>query len=1218
MSPQTVRPEAHPITFDKLSKSQQRAVQTILDAVDDFVVNSQAQREDESALARLDKLRLSNVLLIDGERGSGKTQTLLTLLAYWESPFKPADTKLREIRDSVKRDGSHEKKPAVCIPVRVLDMQPLPRGTSLLMQLATRLYRLVEDSSPSGREDRGYPRLSDSKESERSLVDLWQRLVRAAASAEPDGGRGRNLTPEDVADELESRERERSDLHECWDQFVSAVAGEGLRKLVKTQPNADDSACLVISIDDADMNPSRCVELLDLVRSLLHPRVVFLLTGHTELFHEVLQQRFERDGLSPPTSARLARLYFDKVVPEFHRCPVGADVDSALKALPESVGVWRSVIEKLPELRPAVPKSWRAIQNLKGFASARRAKGPDSALYMLRTALDESYSPHWLRAHIDERIVPRLPGSEDDERLRELLVIDDADLEIVARYRTQRIELGPALSLEPQRRTWSQIALKAGRVSVDGGTNAEPIMLSRRIEAALYLVAISADDLGEGGRPNRELTPAGYPFAASHIRADKSDLKFVWPTPALTKTVHFLLFRHRWEQILDVLSPVLVDTDGGQPGSEAAGMHTRLVHAYLDTLCSLAEEGEKSSFDASAAAHADPNWETLAKRLVKLTTVRSSPDRGAFARWALTGATMFFWGEFGLPGRDADEFARCWLRSLWEQTGDDDEYQTRFAQVRDAHRAALLSSIHPTDVNNVESLNLLTRALSATRPKQQQQFFETVDPPLVNRWHQQFQSNPEDRKSLFIDVIHSIAFNVRRRESSEIAQLLDLATKDPAEHYAFHIHDRLSRILPAIRESSSASLGGVMSLVKYLRFHADMGKWPDDAWSYEMVAHGRRFRDLISTLGASHGNARGDAKDLLLLVRAAFANPDETPPDLSDEAICAQRYELPIISAQDQPISVKASGTGGWQLQVARIESNAWWRRPFEGISRQMAELLTSVHDVVVDMKDEELEHPGPLTDFEQHLCFTEQLSTIASGEGVRFMSPEPNWLAVSERKMLVGNYGVLAQQMFPILQSQEGLNALNVYCLSVVICTNRARHRQPDWDDVQRVAQSTGWGRPKLGAKPAAIGIVRDYLQRTTALKFRGRRWQAVQAWLRYGVPLYAAPESGMTEEEAGEWLSLFTDEIEADRTGLRAVRRHRAGLALQKAGKPSDAASVEALLQQIDRETPPTHAWLRLIGQRPAAPTTPTVSAPAEAVLTETSDARGAARPRRPRRKE
>ena len=205
-------------------------------------------------------------------------------------------------------------------------------------------------------------------------------------------------------------------------------------------------------------------------------------------------------------------------------------------------------------------------------------------------------------------------------------------------------------------------------------------------------------------------------------------------------------------------------------------------------------------------------------------------------------------------------------------------------------------------------------------------------------------------------------------------------------------------------------------------------------------------------------------------------------------------------------------------------------------------------------------------------------------------MAAEPRWRTVSELKMLVGNYGVIASQLLEYLDKQQARTATNVYCLALVICANRALFRNPNWDLLDSVFKSQEWGTRKIGEDRFAIRTARDYLARVRSRHYRGRRWQAVEAWARYGVPLYAAPESGMTEEEASEWLSLFADGIEQDREQLRAVRRYRAQLALQKADKPATSDAVEALLGQIDASVPSTHAWLSLIEQRPIPPANPT----------------------------
>ena len=141
----------------------------------------------------------SNVVLIDGERGSGKTETLLTLLGFGAAAFEPNDKELQTIRSSVDAAVTREAQPAIGIPVPVLDMQPLPSGTSLLMQLATRLYRLLEHQAAPDHAKTKTPPFVDSADTGQALHAAWRRLVRAAASADSEGKASRNLTPEDLS-----------------------------------------------------------------------------------------------------------------------------------------------------------------------------------------------------------------------------------------------------------------------------------------------------------------------------------------------------------------------------------------------------------------------------------------------------------------------------------------------------------------------------------------------------------------------------------------------------------------------------------------------------------------------------------------------------------------------------------------------------------------------------------------------------------------------------------------------------------------------------------------------------------------------------------------------------------------------------------------------------------------------------------------------------------
>lgn len=1192
MSQMNPRPEAQPQTYDSLSKTQQRAVSGILQYLDQFVAKAPFPTSESETMVRLDLNRPSNVVLIDGERGSGKTETLLTLLGFWAAAFEPNDKDLQKIRSSVDEAVTRETRPASGIPVPVLDMQPLPSGTSLLMQLATRLYRLVEHQAAPDNAKTKTPPFVDSADTGQALYAAWQRLVRAAASAESEGKASRSLTPEDLADALEWRERESGSLREAWRKFASQVVKQDFRKL-GYQGTPDGKPCLIVSIDDADMNPSRCVELLELVRSLWHPRVVFLLTGHTELFHELLQHKFEKDGLSSERAERLARLYFDKVVPKHQRFTVWADADSALRTLPSSAGVWRSIMQSVPELKKAIPRRWRAVRDLEAQLNLEKgAPGPTSATVLLSGVLEEADLAPAVVRHMARHVLPVSEEDDDDGLEQSHFVLDDGDLVLQPGLKRKPVGLSDALSLALYWRGQSQLAVKTGRIVTAGRLNEAPIPLPREVEAALYLAAISADDIGEGGRLNRELTPASYAFAESHIKTGKLDLCFAWPTPEWVKTVDFLLFRHRWEQLLGEFRPLLAAAEADRPSSEQETAVTRLVYAFLSLLCTLGEEGENSTFSAKDAAMEAPAWEKLVERLFKIAKDTSHYRQRVFADWAMTGATMFLWSEYGLSSAAQEEFARCWLRGLWKSTSGDHEYRTQFDRVKQARKDILRRTAELFMGAHGNELQWLFDAVLATRHSLLGDAFRDLDEQRIARWKERLVSRPEEQSLIAQEAIDDILSNVQHIDSSELAKLFGQDAFHYDEHLSLHLRDQLLHIAIGLPTESSVVFQEHLSLVRYLQNHADMGIWPARELIWQFGSQTGPLRTLISSLrqyeNKKDGNPSSDA--LREIVRVFATLMSTSLPDPSKEAMLARTYQQPSVDAQDRSVVIQPGIDPDWKLQITKIDRDTWWQEGWSNTGIELIGMLTSLHDLIIDQSDIELERTDIAGSFDDHLCFTEQLAVKVEHSGYIFMAAEPRWRTVSELKMLVGNYGVIASRLLEYLDKQQARTATNVYCLALVICANRALFRNPNWDLLAPIFKSQEWGTRKIGEDRFAIRTARDYLARVRSRHYRGRRWQAVEAWARYGVPLYAAPESGMTEEEASEWLSLFADAIEQDREQLRAVRRYRAQLALQKADKPATSDAVEALLEQIDASVPPTHAWLRLIEQRPIPPANPT----------------------------
>lgn len=311
------RAEAFPLPWDDLTDDQQRVVKSVAQLFGELAEQGwEAPRKQgvfDRFLLRLDAERRNHVALIEGERGIGKTAVLLTLLRAWGAIERAEGP---DLCVGAPPEGVVRGR---VVPVGLVDLQPLPPGTNLLVHLAGQLSRLVDaiddiGTAPSPRQDAWNP----NRPAEAASRTQWRAFVQAAAA----GWDGRldtrraSLDPEAFALEFEEAERHRLDVRERFRDLVDALVQE----YPKVFQQRRGTPFFVIPIDDADMNPGRVREVLDLLRALWHPRVGFLVTGHNELFVEVLKDHLA--GGKDRTSTQqdgLAKAIYDKAIPPYQR-----------------------------------------------------------------------------------------------------------------------------------------------------------------------------------------------------------------------------------------------------------------------------------------------------------------------------------------------------------------------------------------------------------------------------------------------------------------------------------------------------------------------------------------------------------------------------------------------------------------------------------------------------------------------------------------------------------------------------------------------------------------------------------------------------------------------------------------------------------------------------------------------------------------------------------
>lgn len=279
----TLRPEARPFTYVSLIESQREAFNKIIALLTEALEQLELSRREAGEYRKFPQRlrpqtrRFNPVIMISGRRGTGKTSLLLAL-----------QREVIQAPEFAARPGADPGLTALSqriVWLETLDLEPLPQDTTLMAAIMARIEKAVDEDCTPG------------EHATRHSQEKYDRVIRALNELSLDvclawdrkSLRSGNADIDLHARELRRLEQSRTSLMPRFMKLLEDLAAEAPWSLGKRDP------LFVLPVDDIDLNPSRCLELLRLVRSFVTPRLVVLIMGDIQIVRSVVNASYLKD-----------------------------------------------------------------------------------------------------------------------------------------------------------------------------------------------------------------------------------------------------------------------------------------------------------------------------------------------------------------------------------------------------------------------------------------------------------------------------------------------------------------------------------------------------------------------------------------------------------------------------------------------------------------------------------------------------------------------------------------------------------------------------------------------------------------------------------------------------------------------------------------------------------------------------------------------------------
>jgi hypothetical protein len=277
------RREAQNFSWKDLDNSQKNAYIKAISLIEHYINSAQTSESNDSYIQ---KNRQSQIIFIDGNRGTGKT-SLLTTLVHSTSSRTNSEQFINEITTKNSLDKillnvfKKEMLDSICwLPI--LDLEMLPEPTNLLASLCVRIEDAFKtlDIQPYKS-----TRIVEKPERNtwRNFSDIMHDFALGWKTNLPER---RASDPDTYSSEVLRVERARIKLVE-FPQIMSDLGA-----MYKKSQKDTRFPLFILPVDDADLNPQRFLDLLDLTRRAKSTNLLYLVLGKYENIAQLLEWKY--------------------------------------------------------------------------------------------------------------------------------------------------------------------------------------------------------------------------------------------------------------------------------------------------------------------------------------------------------------------------------------------------------------------------------------------------------------------------------------------------------------------------------------------------------------------------------------------------------------------------------------------------------------------------------------------------------------------------------------------------------------------------------------------------------------------------------------------------------------------------------------------------------------------------------------------------------------